>query len=122
MPLSTFLNDSAVTQLRGLSWLALSDTGQVGTGTVTDDTGGGGATAWTYGSDVPCRIDPLADNETVAAGRISDRSTHIVTVPPGTQVSTSSRFVIANRGTYEVTGVQDQTGELARFFEVVQVS
>ena len=29
MSLSTFLNDTPVSQLRGLQWLALSDTGQV---------------------------------------------------------------------------------------------
>jgi head-tail adaptor len=122
MPLSTFLNTSPVMQLRGAAWLALSDTGQVGAGTIVDDGGGGVTTGWAYGGSVPCRIDPLTDNETIAAGRISDRSTHLVTVPPGTAVTTSSRFLIANRGTYEVTGVQDRTGELLRFFEVVQVT
>jgi hypothetical protein len=122
MPLSTFLNDTAINQLRGLQWLALSDAGQVGAGTVTGDTGGGGTTSWNYGGTIPCRIDPLSDNESLVAGRISDRSTHLVTAPPGTPVATNSRFLIANRGTYEVTGVQDRTGELARFFEVVQVA
>ena len=122
MPLSTFLSDSQVTQLRGLQFIALSDTGQVGTNTTTDDGGGGVTSGWSWGGTVPCRIDPLTDNETLAAGRISDRSTHVVTCPPGTPVTVNSRFLIANRGTYEVTGVQDTTGELARFFEVVQAS
>jgi len=122
MSLSTFLNARNPSQLRGLSWLALSDVGQVGTSAPVDDGGGGVTTGWTLGASVPCRIDPLTDNETLSAGRISDRSTHLVTVPSGTPVTTSSRFTIANRGTYEVTGVQDQTGELARFFEVVQVT
>lgn len=121
MPISTFLSGGPLNQLRGAAWLGLADSGQVGAGTVTDDGGGGVTTGWTYGGTVPCRIDPLTSNETLAAGRISDRSTHLVTVPPGTPVTTSSRFVIANRGTYEVTGVQDQTGEMLRFFEVVQV-
>jgi len=122
MTLSTFLSDAPVSQLRGLQWLALSDTGQVGTNTITDDGGGGVTSGWAWGSSVPCRIDPLTNNETLAAGRISDRSTHLVTVPAGTPVSVSSRFLIAGRGTYEVTGVQDTTGELARFFEVVQTT
>ena len=121
MSISTFLNDGPVSQLRGLGWLALSDVGQVGAGTAVDDGGGGVTTGWAYGGSIPCRIDPLTTNETLSAGRISDRSTHLVTVPPGTPVTASSRFVIANRGTYEVTGVQDQTGEMMRFFEVVQV-
>lgn len=122
MGLSTFLNDSQVSQLRGLQWLALSDVGQVGTSSLVDDGGGGVTTGWAWGGTVPCRIDPLTDNETLAAGRVSDRSTHVVTCPAGTPVTTNSRFLIANRGTYEVTGVQDRTGELARFFEVVQAS
>jgi len=121
MSLSTFL-DGPTGQLRGLQWLALSDLGQVGTNTTTDDGGGGVTSGWAWGGTVPCRIDPLTNNEPLAAGRISDRSTHLVTAPPGTPVTTNSRFVIANRGTYEVTGVQDTTGELARFFEVVQAS
>lgn len=118
----SFFQAGAVTQLRGLAWMALSDVGQVGAGTTVDDSGGGVTTGWAYGGSVPCRIDPLTDNESLVAGRVSDRSTHIVTVPPGTPVTTSSRFVIAGRGTYEVTGVQDRTGELMRFFEVVQVT
>lgn len=122
MPLSTFLDGGTVTQLRGLQWLALSDVGQVGAGTLVDDGGGGVTTGWAYGGSIPCRIDPLTGREAVVAGRINDRSTHLITVPPGTIVGTSSRFAIAGRGTYEVTGIQDQTGELARFFEVIQVS
>lgn len=122
MPVSTFMNGGTVSQLRGLAWMALSDMGQVGAGTLVDDGGGGVTTGWAYGGSIPCRIDPLTNNEIVSAGRISDRSTHLVTVPPGTAVTASSRFAIANRGTYEVTGVQDQTGETLRFFEVVQVT
>jgi len=122
MSLSTFLNDAPIGRLRGVQWLALSDLGQVGTNTTTDDGGGGVTSGWQWGGTVPCRIDPLSNNETLAAGRISDRSTHVVTVPAGTPVTVNSQFTIANRGTYEVTGVQDTTGELARFFEVVQTT
>lgn len=122
MPIGTFLNGAPVSQLRGAAWLALSESGQVGAGTLTDDGGGGVTTGWAYGGTVPCRIDPLTSNETLAAGRISDRSTHIVTVPPGTGVTVNDRFLISGRGTFEVTGVQDRTGELLRVFEVVQTS
>jgi len=109
-------------QLRGLAWLALSDTGHFLTRTIADDTGGGGIASWSYGDVTPCRIDPLSAREDVTASRISERSTHLVTVPPGTPVETDDRFLIDNRGTYEITGVQDRTGERMRFFEVVQVT
>jgi head-tail adaptor len=102
--------------------LQLSDLGQVGTSAVTDDSGGGGTTVWSFGADVPCRIDPLGNDESVAASRLSDRSTNVVTVPAGTVVSATNRFAITGRGTFEITGVDDRTGERARFFEVVAVS
>lgn len=119
--LHTFLSP-VPSRLRGLLWTALSDTGRVGARATVDDQGGGVTTTWVYGDLLPCRIDPLTGNEASAGGRISDRSTHLVTVPAETEVTTDGRFVIDGRGTYEVTGVQDRTGELARFFEVVQVS
>lgn len=122
MPIGTFLNGSPVTQLRGLAWLALSDEGQVGEGAVTDDGGGGGATVWTYGATVACRIDALAGDERMAASKLSDRSTHLITVPPETAMTAASRFVITGRGTFEVTAVRDSTDELMRFFEAVEVS
>jgi len=87
-----------------------------------DDSGGGGALVWTYGTGLPCRIDPLSGNETLIGARISERSSHVVTAPPGTVVDTDDRFVIDGRGTFEVTAVQQRTGELARFFEVVEVT
>jgi head-tail adaptor len=122
MPLATFLNGGTITTLRGLSWLALSDSGRVGAGTMVGDTGGGATTTWTYGGTIPCRVDPLSGRELLTAGRISDRSTHLITVPPGTGVTTSNRFAVTGRGTFEITAVQDRTGELVRSLEAVKVS
>lgn len=122
MGLMTFLGDGNPTRLRGLAWLSLSDLGQVGTGTITDDGGGGGTATWTYGGTIPCRIDPMTGGELVTGGRLSDRSTHTITVPAGTVVSVASRFALAGRGTFEVTAVRSRTGEALTFFEVVQAS
>jgi hypothetical protein len=121
MPLTTFLNDGTVSQLRGAAWLALSDVGQVGEGTVTDDSGGGGSVTWAYGTDVPCRLDPITSNESLMAGRVNDRSTHLITVPPNLTVLTSSRFAITGRGTFEITAVRERTGEQLRFLEAVEI-
>jgi hypothetical protein len=46
----------------------------------------------------------------------------VITVPAGTSVSTSNRFLITGRGTFEVTAVRERTGEFARVFEAVEVS
>ena len=126
MPLGTFLNGAAPTRLRGLLWLALSDVGQVGTLTATSDSGGGASQAWTYGADLPCRVDPIgaggSQDEMVVAGRLNDRSTHVITVPPGTTVTIKDRFKVTGGSTFEVTAVRSRTGEFARVFEAVEVS
>lgn len=124
MPLSTFLNGGTATQLRGLQWLALSDVGNVGAGTVVSDGGGGGTASWVYGSSIPCRVDPLNDRGigSVIAGRIDERTTHLITVPAGTDVPAASRFAVSGRGTFEVTAVPERTAEWTRVFEVVEIS
>ena len=124
MPLGTFLNGGTATQLRGLQWLALSDTGKVGTLTATSDSGGGASTTWVFGADVPCRIDPIGDrtDSGVIAGRIDERSTHEITVPAGTTVLPANRFSITGRGTFEVTAAPQRTAEWTRVFEAVEVS
>lgn len=122
-PLSSFDEIPSVTQLRGLAWLALTDVGQVGAGSITGDTGGGGVTSWTYGTLVPCRIDPLSERMgRVTGGQIDERSTHMVTVPPGIPVTASNRFAITNRGTFEVTAARVRTGAKSQVFEVIQIS
>lgn len=124
MPLSTFLNGGAPSQLRGLAWLALSDRGSVLVGTATSDSGGGATQAWVAAGTFDCRVDPINafGNSRITGGVIDERSTHIVTAPPGTSVSTSNRFAITGRGTFEVTAVRDRTAEQTHTFEVIQIS
>lgn len=124
MPLGTFLNGGAAIRLRGLQWLALSDAGRIGAGTVVSDSGGGGTTTWAYGGTIACRIDPLGMGRQgdVVGGRIDERSTHIVTMPAGTPVSSNSRVSITNRGTFEVTAVRTRTDEWTSRLEVIQIS
>jgi len=123
MGLSTFLgSDTAPTQLRGLLWISLTDIGHVETRTATSDSGGGATQVWAAGSDIACRVDPLTSVEQLSADRISDRSTHLITTPPGTTATTAARFVIDDRGTYEITAVRERTGQSAQLFEAVEVS
>lgn len=122
MSLSTFLNGRESTTLRGLMWLSLSESGSVVTLASTSDSGGGASQVWTAGTAVPCRLDPLSATDSVTGGQIDERSTHLVTVAAGVAVSTSDRFSVSNRGTFEVTAVREQTAEQAHFFEVIQIS
>lgn len=122
MPIGTFMNGGTAIRLRGLMWLALSDTGNVLTRTPVSDTGGGVTETWSIGADIPCRVDPIGGgDESVVAGRISDQSTHLITMSPETSVGTSQRVAIDNRGTFEVTAVRSRTAEWARRVEAVQV-
>lgn len=121
MSYSTFLNGQAPTQLRGIAWLTLTDTGIIQTRAGTSDAGGGITTAWTASGTVNCRIDALSGRERVTGGAIDERSTHLVRCPPDAAVTTDSRFAITGRGTYEVTAVRDRTGQWLATFEVMQV-
>ena len=124
MGLSTFLNGRNPTTLRGLRMLALTDTGVVQTRTATSDSGGGVTQVWAAGGTVPCRIDPISDRGGAAttAGRIDERSTHLVTCTFGAAVTSNSRVVIAGRGTYEVTATRERTDAVTQVFEVVEAS
>lgn len=104
---------------RGLVTEALTETGNVISGTVIDDGGGGGTRSTSVGGTIACRIDALGGDEGDAAERISDRSTHLVTLPAETAITVAQDFRINGRGTYEVTAVRENTDELARFIEVV---
>lgn len=127
MPFGTFLNGRNATQLRGLAWLSLSDYAQIGTRTYASDNGGGATETWTYGSTIPCRVDAVAGlgvNEDIIGERLSDRSTHSITLSGGTiggTVTASSRIRVVGRGTYEVTAIEERTAEWLRFAEAAQI-
>lgn len=104
---------------RGLVSEALTDRGYVLSGTVTDDAGGGGTITEVAGGTIICRLDALGGQEGQVANRLSDRSTHLLTLLASTAISTEDDFVVDGRGTFEVTAVREHTDELARMVEVV---
>ena len=128
MPFGTWLAGRPPTSLQGLQAMSYRDTGTLRRGTVTSDAGGGGTVGWTpvavttWGTAIPCRIDALSGREGEVAGRLDDRSTHVVQCPAGVDVRRTDRFVLGNRGTFEITAVRESTAELARFFEVTSAS
>lgn len=105
---------------RGLITEGLSETGYTVGATVVDDGGGGARGTAIAGGTVSCRIDSLAGDEGAVAGRISDRSTHLITLPPETTVTTENLFYVTGRGTYEVTAVREHTGEFSTVIEAVE--
>lgn len=107
---------------RGLITEALTESGYTISGTVVSDGGGGGSVTAVNGGTVACRIDSLSaqGDESAVANRISDRSTHLLTLPPGSSVTTEDQFYVIGRGTYEVTAVREHTGEFSTVFEAVE--
>lgn len=123
MPLATFLNGGSVTQLRGLPFLALSGSGyMVNNSGGTSDSGGGRTSGTVHGGTVACRIDPLGGAEGEVASRVSDRSTHLITLPPDYSIDHSDQFYsIDESETYEITAVRDRTAEWMQFAEAVKL-
>jgi hypothetical protein len=131
MGLSTYLRDVAGTALRGVQLVAFTETGTLYAGTVADDSGGAGTIGWAavntagWGTAIPCRLRPVGqagDAERITAGRLDDRSTHLVAAPAGLPVERTHRFAVAGRGDFEVTAVHDETAAQACFFEVTPAS
>jgi SPP1 family predicted phage head-tail adaptor len=118
-PISTFLNGRAPTQLRGAAFLALSDSAHLVRGTVTDDQGGGATTSWATSGTIPCRIVAITGYEFEAADRLSDRSTHRVTLPADADVNVTDRLAIDGKGNWQVVAVRDLTAEPTHVIEVV---
>src|SRR5690242_8657134 len=115
MPLSTFLNGRAPGgTLRGLQFLALSDFAAIERRTAASDDGGGASWAWNVVGTAACRVYPAAGGAGGLVGSaLNENTTHFCRLPAGTDVSTPDRIVIANRGTFEVTMVQDRTAEMS---------
>lgn len=120
MPLSTTLHDVTPTTLRGLSFLALSNTGYLLRGTFTDNLGGGGTYTFGTAGTFACRVDPVGGGEGVVANRVDERTTHRITVPPQTNVTAKDRFKVSGIGEFEITAVEIRTNEQVRILEAVE--
>lgn len=120
-PISTFLNGGTVTNLRGLAFLSLSETGYYHRFSGTSDSGGGRTRGTSTGSTIPCRVDPLTGGERIAGGKLDDRSTHLITLPPESDLTHLDQFVIDSRGTFEITAIRERTAEPMRFVEAIEL-
>lgn len=101
------LSDGQITRMRATAERALTDTCAVQRKTTVSDGGGGTTSTWgPHLASVRCRLSPAAGGEDgVTGARISDESTHIVTLPAGTDVTEADRLVISGQ-TFEITLVR----------------
>lgn len=123
MSLSTFLNGTPVTKLRGLMFLALDDTAIIERRVNTGDSGGGANYTWLAAGTAPCRVYPVSirGNPKLVGERIDERTTHFCVLPPETSVTPGERVSIAGRGTFEVTLALQRTDALTTVAEVLQL-
>lgn len=105
-----------------MTLLLLGATARVWKRTTSVTDGGGTTTTWSPSANYPCRIAPVGGGlgEGVA-DEISDRTTHIVTLPAYTEVEEADQIEVGGAGLYEVTAVRKRTfDELVRRVEVVE--
>lgn len=122
MGLTTFLHDGyPPSKLTGLQFLAFSEIAVIQHSTISSDGGGGGTAMWSNAGTTYCRVTALGGSPRLLAGRIVETSTHVVTAPEDTVISTNDRLIVANRGTLVVTNVSDSTDARTVRAEVTKV-
>ena len=103
--------------------MALSDSGYVLRFAGTADAGGEVKGSWARaGSAFPCRVDPVSGGDQVIAERLQERTTHVVTTLIQCDATSTDRFEVVTKGTYDITATPDRTGAVIRRLEVVQAT
>lgn len=110
-----------VERMRATAAGALPDTATVRRLTRVPSGGGGYTDSWVDVATVACRIAPVGGGEGATVGdAVSDRTTHVVTLPALTDVAEADRLVVDGQ-TLEVTLAKKRgTWELSRRCEVVE--
>lgn len=97
-------------------WLPSTCTIRVHSSTIDD--GGGIVETYTAGASVACRLAPVDGGEGSRGGRVSDRTTHMLTLPAETVVEETAQVDCAGQR-YEVTAVRKRPAlEATRRVEV----
>jgi hypothetical protein len=103
----------------------LPDTGYIITRTETPNGAGGRKVEEVKGPAVPCGLAPLKGGEYVGArampkpagDRIDARTTHVITLPAGTEIDESAEVEVEGKGRFEVTAVRRRSIELLKEVE-----
>jgi len=81
----------------------LTANGKVSKFTSASDGAGGTIESWVTGAAIPCRLAPLGSSPAGrTADRLDERTTHVVTLPAETDVTTDDRVEVEGH-TYTVT-------------------
>lgn len=100
------LSDADLERLRADAAELLRDNGRLLTHSRESDGAGGWEDTYTPGPELPCSIAPYrAGGGSTAGDRLSEASTHVVTFPHETEVSSSDQVEV-NGVVYVVTAVR----------------
>ncbi len=113
------LTTAEITAMRATSDTALPDLATIQRATTVSDGGGGTTTSWADQATVACRVAPAGGGETgTTGGRVVDESSHVITLPAGTDVVEADRLLVNATQAYNVTLVkQREAWELSRRIE-----
>lgn len=104
-----FPSDSELKDIRADAMELLPGICQIVTFTETSDGAGGITESWTAGPDTRCRLAPLGSSPAgVTADRLDERTSHVITLPARTTVTTDSRIQLEGR-MWQVTARRTRT-------------
>lgn len=118
----SLLSGAQLSGMRNLLGQMLPDQCVIQRRTIGSDGGGGSTESWSDHLTVPCRIAPIGGGEDgQAASRISEETTHLVTLAAHTDVVEADRILIGDQ-TFDVTLVRKRGAwELSRRVEVKEL-
>jgi hypothetical protein len=116
-----FSQGLADSQIAGL----LTGTGYVLTRVQVADEGGGRKVTYTKGDAFECALAPLKGGEYTGArampkpagDRLDARTTHVISIPAGTEVDERDQIEVEGHGVFEVTALRRRSTEIAREVE-----
>ena len=113
------IDDAELTAIRDDAEELLPSTATILTYARTSDGAGGFRSTYVPQGSVPCRLSPIGGGETgKPGGRVSERTTHMVTVPAETVIEEKDRLQVGG-AVYEITLVRKRPGlEFTRRIEV----
>lgn len=111
----------AATQAAGV----LPDTCYIIGRTSASNGAGGRTVSETKSGPIPCGLAPLKGGEYTGArampkpagDRVDARTTHVITLPAGTEVDESNEIEVEGRGRFEVTALRRRSLEILREVE-----
>jgi hypothetical protein len=118
------LTAGEIAQMRETLEDSFSGTAVIQSGTIGDDSGGGGTATWSAAGTVECRVASLSGAERELGNRLAEDAKWVLTLPQSATVTTDSRFVITgagHNGTFEALAIRAWTPSLSTRIECREV-